>query len=53
MKLSGCEEKVMAAIWTNKVELSAKQIKIEVNVYFKYEWAPTTICTYLNRLVKK
>lgn len=53
LKLSECEEQVMAVIWTSEREPDLKYVKAEVNARFGHEWAPQTVSTYIQRLAKK
>lgn len=51
--LSGCEEKVMAVIWSSEKELDLAGTRNMVNERFNKQWKPQTVSTFLARLVKK
>lgn len=52
-KISECEEQTMSVIWNSDKALDLQPIRNEVNARFNHEWAPQTVSTYLQRLVKK
>ncbi len=47
VKLSDCEEQIMAIIWTSEGESELKYVRAEVNARFNHEWAPQSVSTYI------
>lgn len=52
-RISECEEQTMIVVWSSKNAPDLQTVLKSVNVRFEHAWAPQTVSTFLNRLIKK
>ena len=50
--ISDCEEMIMSIIWGNE-NININELVNLLNIKFKKEWKPQTVCTFITRLKKK